>query len=279
MLQGHAVLHAVVRLTGQNLGNAIVAERIAPIEADDPLLIGIVARQVHLIGGGEPAFLGIVDIRHFLDLEDAGPVIAAIARRGEKPVMLRAFRHEPRGVPAGIAVNISIMDVGGRDVQFESLTQRRPVPGQIDCDDGELHVGARQHRHGCEGDGAAARGILRDDWAALRIAQRDPFGRRILDGNLFLDRLERLPFALVPIMIGIIVACLENEEIGLVDVEIGAAEGKAIGMALHDAGQAGRSAADDIEPRRRQMSDVAWTETANAQMRIIGENWSASCRA
>ena len=65
---------------------------------------------------------------------------------------------------------------------------------------------------------------------------------------------------------------LQDEQILLVDMEIGAAEGEAVGMALHDPRQAGRAAADHVEPRRAEMRDMARAEAADAEMRVVGED-------
>ena len=166
------------------------------------------------------------------------------------------------------------MKIGRRHVQLERLLQRRPVGRQIDRDDRKAHIGARQHADCGQRDRAVPRRVLRHDRAAIGIAQSHAFGRRALDDDLVLERLERLPLALVPIALGVTLVGAQDEQVGLINVEIGAAKGEAVGMPLHDPGQPRRARADDVEPRRRHMDHVARAGAADAQMRIIGQDRS-----
>ena len=68
---------------------------------------------------------------------------------------------------------------------------------------------------------------------------------------------------------------IEDEQILLVDVEIGPPEREAIGVALHDPRQAGRATTDHVEPGRGEMRDMARAEPADPEMRIVGEDWAA----
>ena len=276
VLERDTVRNAVPGLRVQHFGDAVVTERIAPAEADDLLVIGIVRGNVHLVGRREPAFLWIVDMGHVLDRQYARPVESAVARGREQAVMPRPDRRIADGLPAGIALDIGIMEIGGRRVDAEGLAQAGPVLRQVDGDDGKAHIAAGQHADGGEGAGALARGILRNDGPTLGITLRHALRRAVLDQYLVLIGLEPLPLPLVPVEVGVLLRGAQDEQVGLVDVEIGAAKGEAIRMPLHDAGQAGRAPTDDVQARRGQMHHVPWAEAANAQMRIIGQDRATS---
>ena len=74
--------------------------------------------------------------------------------------------------------------------------------------------------------------------------------RGILDRDRDLGPLERPPAVAMAVALRIVRMQLEDEQILLVDMEIGAAEREPVIMALHDPGQSGGAAADHVEPRR-----------------------------
>jgi hypothetical protein len=116
------------------------------------------------------------------------------------------------------------------------------------------------------------RRIVRHHRPLRRIAQGRRPRRRALDGDRDFDPLERPPAVAVAVALRIVRVQLQDEQILLVDMEIGAAEGEMVGMALHNPGQAGGAAADHVEARRGQMGDVARIEAADAEMRIVGQD-------
>ena len=155
----------------------------------------------------------------------------------------------------------------------ERLLQARPVARQVD----------RDHRERAAARPAASRS-RRARWrGAARDRARPPApapnsggvtvcAGAALDRDRHLVALEALPAAVVAVALGIVGVQFEDEQVLLVDMEIGAPEREAIGVALHDPGQPGRAAADHVEPRRGQMRDMARAKAADAEMRIVGQD-------
>ena len=172
-----------------------------------------------------------------------------------------------------VAVDIGVMEVGRRRVEAEGgFAKLGPVPREVDRDHREGAAGARLQLDGGEGGGAAPGRIVRDHRPLGGIAQSRLPWRPVLDRDRDFDALERTPPLAVAVPLRIVGVKLKDEQVLLVDMEIGSAEGEAIGVALHDPRQARGAAADHVEPGSGQMGDVARIEAADAKMRIVGQD-------
>ena len=171
-----------------------------------------------------------------------------------------------------MAAHVGIMEIGRRRVQLERLAQAVPILREVDRHHGERARSAGLHFDRGERGGARPGRIVGDDWPLYGIAQPHGAGRGVLDGDRDIDRRKPLPPAVVAVAFGVGRIEFQDEQILLIDVEVGAAEGEAIGMALHDAREARRAAADHVQPRRGQMRDMARAEPADAEVRIVGQD-------
>ena len=268
-----AVFDSVPGLRSEHIGDALIAIGIAEGESGDAVARPI-GGQVVLVGGREPALGRIIFAGQRAEVAHPLPVVAPIARHRHQPVALAAHGHEADHLPAVIAVDVGIMKVGRGGMEGEGVLQAFPVAREVDRDHRECAAAARLHVDRRDRGGTPLCRIVGDDGALHGIAQ----GRRprpvAPDRNGDVDAFEALPAAFVAVKLGIVRIEFEDEQIVLVDMEIGASEGEAIGVALHDPRQAGGAAADHVQAGRGEMRDMAWTETAYAEMRIVGEDRS-----
>src|SRR5690606_10932356 len=103
-----------------------------PVVADRSFLVRVVGGQVHLVRGGEPAAFGVAGRRQLVDVVEAGPLIPAVARHGQRAVPVRPDRHQAGGPPPDGAVGSGVDLV---------LAGRSPSVHRVD----ELLGGVRAH--------------------------------------------------------------------------------------------------------------------------------------
>ncbi|PAV67571.1 hypothetical protein WR25_17265 [Diploscapter pachys] len=164
-------------------------------------------------------------------------------------------------------------------MQADGLRQRVPVPREVQRDDRKGHVRARLQRHRRHRRCASARRVVRQNRAVHALADRDGHVRRVFHPDRLGPRLEPLPDVVVAIGLRVVRVQVQDEQVFLIDVRVGAPERIMIGVTLHDAGHTRAAGADHVEPRRGQVRDVARRKAADAEMGIVGQDRATGCGA
>ena len=263
VLQCHRIGEAEFRFRSDHFGNAGDAAAVCPFQAKQMRIAG---RNVHFVGGGDPAIGRVVLHRHQFRIEQPGPAVGLAGGHRQQAITGRAHRHEAARRPADIAGAIGKQQIerrrppmiaGDKEI-IPSLCRPRPAGVEIGRRAG-LGPG------GAQGETVARRGIFVDDRAVVGELQHH-LARGFalhLDALAHFGEFRRL---------GV------HHQILLIDGEDGDRPGHILVVAKTDPGQRRLARSGDLQFRRVDVRQVTQVGHGMGAVRIIGQYRTAGGR-
>ena len=220
------------------------------------LLVGVVRRQVHFIGGGDEAARRVDGARQIGEGGEAVPFIAAIAGHRQQAIPVGAARRFAGGEPGDIALAIGVNLIDRwRGPAVQAAFELRQRPGFHIGERGEIgrRPGGKPDR--AHGIGAVAGQIFVHHRAVAGEFQRHGLRRRAAHLDGFLHHLHRFPAFAIAVAIRVGGVGFVDIQILLIHRENGQAEGAEAVVADGNAGQSRLTGADHVDAGAGQMGD------------------------
>ena len=264
-LQGQGIFQRVGFGAAQRLHQAPLPPRRRPLEPHPTLGDGVARRQRVGVRRGDEAARRVVFLRQRIHVEEPAPFVAAVARHRQQAIVGVAAWEQPGRLVADVAVDVRIhLILGGCAPAVQRGAELTPVLGAHVLHAAEVGRHAGFQPAGAHGVDALV--VPMDDRPVVGELQGGRHRFAILHSDGLDDGLDRRGRRI-------------EVEILLIDAEDREAERDALVVANGDAGQGRFAGADDVEPRRHEVRDVAQRRHGVAAVGVVGEHGLAALGA